>query len=47
MENRFKNPAVNEQQRKQQRKRQIRNWIILLSVIPSPPPPCPAMRTRT
>ena len=33
MENRFKNPAVNEQQRKQQRKRQIRNWIILLSVI--------------
>lgn len=33
MENKIKNPVVNEQQRLEQRKRQIRNWIILLSVI--------------
>ena len=33
MENKIKNPVVNEQQRLAQRKRQIRNWVILLSVI--------------
>lgn len=33
MQNKVKNPIVNEQQRLEQRKRQIRSWAILLSVI--------------
>ena len=33
MQNKVKNPILNEQQRQEQRKRQIRSWIILLSVI--------------
>ena len=35
MQNKAKNPIVNEQQRQELRRRQIRNWIILLSVIAS------------
>ena len=33
MENKFKSPVINEQERKAQRRRQIRNWAILLGCI--------------